>query len=101
MFKSAERNVAGKTPAAQSPTTSEIHERLFMRPGTIEEEPDSVDSIISNSTSLPITIVPAALFRSSTQASFSGGRFSRQNSTRWEVVFDEWIEENGVWLFNY
>lgn len=55
--------------------------RIFMRPGTIEEEPDSVDSIISNPASFPITVVPSSLARSATQQSF--GRYSRQSSIRY------------------
>jgi hypothetical protein len=42
--------------------------RMFLRPGVIEEEPDSVDSVISN---LPLTIVPS-LSRISTHASGLG-----------------------------
>jgi hypothetical protein len=42
--------------------------RIFMRPGIIEEEPDSIDSVISN---LPLTIVPS-LSRISTHASGLG-----------------------------
>ncbi|XP_058057429.1 G protein-activated inward rectifier potassium channel 3-like isoform X2 [Anopheles bellator] len=48
--------------------------RIFMRPGVIEEEPDSLDSVISN---LPLTIVPS-LARISTH----GSAFSRQESVR-------------------
>ena len=48
--------------------------RVFMRPGVIEEEPDSLDSVISN---LPLTIVPS-LGRISTYTS----QFSRQESFR-------------------
>lgn len=60
---------------------NENNERVFMRPGTIEEEPDSMDSIISNVSAFPITVIPANnMVRSSTQVSFS--RFSRQSSTR-------------------
>lgn len=32
----------------------------------IDEEPESIDSIISNPTSFPLTVVPASLTRSST-----------------------------------
>ncbi|XP_065088703.1 G protein-activated inward rectifier potassium channel 3-like isoform X2 [Ochlerotatus camptorhynchus] len=48
--------------------------RIFMRPGVIEEEPDSLDSVIGN---LPLTVVPS-LARISTQ----GSCFSRQESVR-------------------
>ncbi|XP_055547497.1 G protein-activated inward rectifier potassium channel 3-like isoform X2 [Wyeomyia smithii] len=48
--------------------------RIFMRPGVIEEEPDSLDSVIGN---LPLTIVPS-LARISTH----GSGFSRQESVR-------------------
>lgn len=58
---------------------------IFMRPGTIDEEPDSVDSIISNPASFPITVVPSSLVRSSTQQSF--GKFSRQSSIRYDFLF--------------
>lgn len=56
--------------------------RLFLRPGTIEEEePDSVDSIISNPASFPITIIPSNnMPRSATQISMN--RYSRQSSSR-------------------
>lgn len=82
MFQTKPTTTPANSPSSTGTPTLEKHERLFMRPGsTIEEEPDSVDSIISNTASFPITIVPAALFRSSTQASLSG-RFSRQNSSR-------------------
>lgn len=37
---------------------NENREKLFMRPGVIDEEPDSMDSIISDPSSFPITIVP-------------------------------------------
>ncbi|XP_055611806.1 G protein-activated inward rectifier potassium channel 3 isoform X2 [Uranotaenia lowii] len=48
--------------------------RIFMRPGIIEEEPDSLDSVIGN---LPLTVVPS-LARISTH----GSGFSRQESVR-------------------
>lgn len=61
---------------------SNYHGRMFMRSDTIEEEPDSVDSIISNPASFPITVVPAkSLVRSGTQNSM--GRYSRQSSSRY------------------
>lgn len=59
----------------------EHREKLFMRPGVIDEEPDSMDSIISDPSSFPITVVPSTfgggvLIRNSTaQSSFS--RMSR------------------------
>lgn len=58
---------------------------IFMRPGTIDEEPDSVDSIISNPASFPITVVPSSLVRSATQQSF--GKYSRQSSIRYLLYF--------------
>lgn len=45
----------------------------FMRPGTVEEEPDSMDSIISDPSSFPITIVPSP--------SSTGGGLLIRNST--------------------
>lgn len=58
-------------------------EKLFMRPGVIDEEPDSMDSIISDPSSFPITIVPPVttggtglLIRNTTTHS-SFGRLSR------------------------
>lgn len=38
----------------------ENKEKLFMRPGIIDEEPNSMDSIISDPSSFPITIVPSS-----------------------------------------
>lgn len=64
---------------------NEHKEKLFMRPGVIDEEPDSVDSIISDPSSFPITVVPSSfgggvLIRNSTaQSSFS--RMSRMSSS--------------------
>lgn len=62
---------------------NEKREKLFMRPGIIEEEPDSMDSIISDPSSFPITILPPVtsggaglLIRNSTAHS-SIGRLSR------------------------
>lgn len=49
----------------------ENREKLFMRPGVIDEEPDSMDSIISDPSSFPITIVP-----SSTSGGGGGGASS-------------------------
>lgn len=70
----------------------EKREKLFMRPGVIEEEPESMDSIISNPSSFPITVVPpvtaggaGVLIRNSTQSSL--GRLSRI-STNSKYVFD-------------
>lgn len=80
-----------KTPKTSSEDEVTIRrdenkEKLFMRPGVIEEEPDSMDSIISDPTSFPITIVPSStggtgiLIRNSTaQSSFS--RLSRISTT--------------------
>lgn len=66
-----------------STSRSNSKNRLTKKPSTgiIEEEPTSIDSIISNPASFPITIVPSSsLIRSSTQASM--GKYSRQSSTR-------------------
>lgn len=76
----------GKTPNSDNSTTSnesknEVRERVFLRPGTIEEEPDSVDSIMSNPASFPITIIPSSnMPRTATQISLN--RYSRQSSSR-------------------
>lgn len=75
----------GKTNSDNSTTSSEskneVPQRVFLRPGTIEEEPDSVDSIISNPASFPITIIPSSnMPRTSTQISLN--RYSRQSSSR-------------------
>lgn len=62
-------------------TMKDKNDRVFMRQCTIEEEPDSMDSIISNVSAFPITVIPASnMVRSPTQVSFS--RFSRQSSSR-------------------
>lgn len=76
----------GKTTNSENQQSSsenkdEVRERVFLRPGTIEEEPDSVDSIISNPASFPITIIPSNnMPRSATQISMN--RYSRQSSSR-------------------
>ena len=69
----------------------EKKEKLFMRPGIIDEEPDSMDTIISNPSSFPITVLPPAtaggagvLIRNSTQSSF--GRLSRISTNSKYVV---------------
>ena len=54
--------------------------RIFLRNDTIEEEPNSMDSIISNPASFPITVMPSSMVRSATQNSIS--KFSRQSSSR-------------------
>lgn len=65
---------------------SEQRERLFLRPGVIDEEPDSMDSIISDPSVFPITIVPTptsgggVLIRSTTAQS-SVSRLSRLSSS--------------------
>ncbi|XP_031638781.1 ATP-sensitive inward rectifier potassium channel 1-like [Contarinia nasturtii] len=89
------KNETSKVPVAaikrnlSSPTEDQIllrhdekKEKLFMHPGVIEEEPDSMDSIISDPSSFPITVLPPStaggtgvLIRNSTQTSF--GRLSR------------------------
>lgn len=57
---------------------NETKEKLFMRPGIIDEEPDSMDSIITDPSSFPITVVPSSttggsgvLIRNSTAQSLS------------------------------
>ncbi|XP_062717010.1 G protein-activated inward rectifier potassium channel 3 isoform X2 [Aedes albopictus] len=65
----SDRQLAASYAEEKKPLT-----RIFMRPGVIEEEPDSLDSVIGN---LPLTIVPS-LARISTQ----GSCFSRQESVR-------------------
>lgn len=68
-------------PSDSSDSRDEVRERVFLRPGTIEEEPDSVDSMISNPASFPITIIPSTnMPRSATQLSMN--RYSRQSSSR-------------------
>lgn len=65
----------------------EQRERLFMRPGVIDEEPDSMDSIISNPSAFPITIVPSptaggcGMLIRSTTAQSSVSRLSRLSSS--------------------
>lgn len=51
--------------------------KLFMRPGIIDEEPDSMDSIIGDPSSFPITIVPSNI----TGGSGIGGGLLIRNST--------------------
>lgn len=70
---------------------NENKDKLFLRPGVIDEEPESMDSIISDPTSFPITVVPPVtaggtglLIRNTTQQSFS--RLSRI-STSSKYVF--------------
>lgn len=67
----------------------EQRERLFLRPGVIEEEPDSMDSFINDPSAYPITIVPipsptagngGVLIRSATAQS-NVSRLSRLSST--------------------
>lgn len=68
-------------PQCSSDGKDAVQQRVFLRPGTIEEEPDSVDSIISNPASFPITIIPSNnMPRSATQISMN--RYSRQSSSR-------------------
>lgn len=69
----------------------EKREKLFMRSGVIEEEPESMDSIISDLSSFPITVVPpttaggaGVLIRNSTQSSF--GRLSRISTNSKYVI---------------
>lgn len=70
----------------------EKKEKLFMRPGTIDEEPDSMDTIISDPSSFPIIAIPpvtpsgpGVLIRNSTQSSF--GRLSRISTNSKYVYF--------------
>lgn len=65
----------------ESLDTSE-RRKIFLRPGiSIDEDPDSLDSVISNPSCLPLTIVPS-LVRSSTCGSGISRQFSRQGSQR-------------------
>lgn len=62
-----------------------------MRPGIIDEEPDSMDTIISNPSSFPITVElksggTGVLIRNSTQSSLFG-RSSRISTNSKYVVF--------------
>lgn len=76
---------------------NDANERLFFRPGVIDEEPDSMDSIISDPSVFPITIFPAqttggaVLIRSSTaQSNFS--RLSRvSSSSKYVIVCNNFI----------
>lgn len=79
-LKFGKRNSDNSTISNES--KNEVRERVFLRPGTIEEEePESVDSIISNPASFPITIIPSSnMPRSATQISLN--RYSRQSSSR-------------------
>lgn len=61
---------------------SEVKRKIFMRPGVIDEEPDSLDSVLSNPSSLPLTVVPS-LIRCSTY----GSGISRQASYRYVFFF--------------
>lgn len=81
MFKFGKKTTSEK-PQSSSENKDEVRERIFLRPGTIvEEEPDSVDSILSNPSSFPITIIPSNnMSRSATQISMN--RYSRQSSSR-------------------
>lgn len=60
-----------KTKTEDGASVKPQNERIFFRPGVIEEEPDSMDSIISNPSSYPITVIPANLMRSATQTSMN------------------------------
>lgn len=51
--------------ASQSREDSSASRKIFLNPGVIEEEPNSLDSVISNPNLLPLTIVPS-IVRSST-----------------------------------
>lgn len=67
-----------KSQSSSSSTSEHKSRKIFMRPGVIDEEPDSIDSVISNNPSLlPLTIVPT-LVRSST----CGSGFSRTGSCK-------------------
>lgn len=72
----------------------ESKDKVFTHPGVIDEEPDSVDTIISDPSSFPIMVVPPVtaggtglLIRNSTQTSFS--RISRiSTSSKYVFLFD-------------
>lgn len=53
--------------------------KLFMRPGIIDEEPDSMDSIINDPSSFPITIVPSTVAGSS---GIGGGLLMRSSTAQ-------------------
>lgn len=66
---------------------NETKDKMLLRQSAIDEEPDSMESVISDPSSFPITIVPPAttggaglLIRNSTQHS-SFSRLSRISST--------------------
>ncbi|XP_037050312.1 G protein-activated inward rectifier potassium channel 3 isoform X3 [Bradysia coprophila] len=84
MFKLTFKNASNseKSPCSNEnkENKDEVREKIFLRPGTIEEEPDSVSSMISNPASFPITIIPSSnMSRSGTQISMN--RYSRQSSS--------------------
>lgn len=84
---------------------SEHRERLFFRPGVIDEEPDSMDSIISDPSVFPITIVPAptsgggVLIRSTTAQS-SVSRLSRISSSS-RYVRNGWAQAHHTNRISY
>lgn len=83
-----------KSPDEVTLRRDENREKLFMRPGVIDEEPDSVDSLISDPSSFPITIVPSStgggglLIRNSTLNS-SFGRLSRISTNTTKYVHEQ------------
>lgn len=65
-----------------------------MRPGIIDEEPDSMDTIISNPSSFPITVLPpqtvggaGVLIRNSTQSSLFGRSSRISTNSKYVVSF--------------
>ncbi|XP_023179860.2 G protein-activated inward rectifier potassium channel 3 isoform X1 [Drosophila hydei] len=85
-FNFTTHSAATTTPAATATTTAsarsnEKSAKPLNRPKTIEEDPDSLDSVISNPQSYPITIVPnrpASFYGLSS----NGKAFQRQPSCR-------------------
>lgn len=91
-FKFSKRNLPSPSEEVALRSHDEKKEKLFLRPGIIDEEPDSMDSIISNPSSFPITVLPpttaggaGVLIRNSTQSSF--GRLSRISTNSKYVFF--------------
>lgn len=90
-FEFTKKTVSSPTSEPVILRHDEKKEKLFMRPGVIEEEPDSMDSIISDPSSFPITVEISSaaggagvLIRNSTQTSF--GRLSRISTNSKYVV---------------
>lgn len=86
-FNFTTHSAANTTPAATATTTAtarsnEKSAKPLNRPTTIEEDPDSLDSVISNPQSYPITIVPNRPASFYGLSSTNGKAFQRQPSCR-------------------